>query len=483
MAARSRFFARVRAFSSPPRWAGPSARSPGQDPWCDGHRTGGRSIGDHTGSAPEGIFTIDLDTGHRRQVTQAPNGIGDLSFDISPDGRTLAFIRYGRPGIGDLYVVPIEGGEARRLTNWDAEIGGVTWMPNGRQILYSVHEATGLDQYLFRIAADGNGLERGARALHTTVTGPSISRPTSGRPSRVAFTTGRIDVGLQLLDLAHRRSGAVIENRKPLSDSTRIEHPGRFSRTGERVSFVSSRTGWAEAWVVNRDGSSLEQVTTLRATEMLIGGWSPDHRRFVIDAAISGNSDSVSCQCGRRTARPSNHGSGLRWSRRLVCRWTMDLLLVGPLRQSRSLEIPAEGGRAQQVTRHGGMQPREAPDGLTLYYIDRSPSGIGGVNGTSRLLQVSVNGGDERAVVEPVRFGLWSVIDEGIAFVTIEPGGDALDLYSFATREIRRIGVLPQRVSRFAGLGGLAVASDGRSAIISVTDHWESDVMVADGLR
>ena len=129
------------------------------------------------------------------------------------------------------------------------------------------------------------------------------------------------------------------------------------------------------------------------------------------------------------------------------------------------------------------MQPKEAPDGLTLYYIDRSPSGIGGVNGTSRLLQVSVNGGDERAVLEPVRFGLWSVIDEGIAFVTIEPAGDALDLYSFATREIRRIGVLPQRVSRFAGLGGLAVAPDGRSAIISVTGHWESDVMVADGFR
>ena len=117
----------------------------------------------------------------------------------------------------------------------------------------------------------------------------------------------------------------------------------------------------------------------------------------------------------------------------------MDLLLVGPLRQGQSLEDPADGGHAQQVTRHGGMQPKEAPDGLTLYYIDRSPSGIGGVNGTSRLLQVSVNGGDERAVIEPVRFGLWSVIDEGIAFVTIEPAGDALDLYSFATREIRRI--------------------------------------------
>ena len=97
-------------------------------------------------------------------------------------------------------------------------------MPDGRDILYSVHEATGLDQYLFRIAAHGRGLERGARALHTSVTGPSISRPASGRPGRVAFTTGRIDVGLQLLDLAHRGSGGVIENRRPLSDSTRMEY-------------------------------------------------------------------------------------------------------------------------------------------------------------------------------------------------------------------------------------------------------------------
>jgi hypothetical protein len=40
-----------------------------------------------------------------------------------------------------------------------------------------------------------------------------------------------------------------------------------------------------------------------------------------------------------------------------------------------------------------------------------------------------------------------------------------------------------QRVSRIAGLAGLAVAPDLRSAIITVTDHWESDIMVADGIR
>jgi hypothetical protein len=75
------------------------------------------------------------------------------------------------------------------------------------------------------------------------------------------------------------------------------------------------------------------------------------------------------------------------------------------------------------------------------------------------------------------------VLDQGIVFVSIEPGGDSLDLYEFATRQRRRIGTLPQRVSRVAELAGLAVAPDGRSAMVTVTDRWESDIMVADGFR
>ena len=98
-------------------------------------------------------------------------------------------------------------------------------------------------------------------------------------------------------------------------------------------------------------------------------------------------------------------------------------------------------------------------------------------------MQVPADGGDEAVVLEGVRFLLWSVTDQGIAFVTIAPAFDALDLYAFADRRVRRIGVLPHRVSRIAGLGGLAVSRDGRSALINVTDHWESDIMVADGIR
>ena len=248
-------------------------------------------VRDRTDEGPHGIFSIDLATGTRHQVTRSPRGMGDWVFAVSPDGSTLAFVRYERPGISDVYVAPIAGGEPRRRTNWNATISGVSWASDGREILYSVGEPAGLDHSLFRIPADGDRLERGTRALHASVASLSMSRPRSGQPGRIAFTRSRIDVGLRLVDLEGQRAGDVFQSISHFSDSTRVDVPGRFSRDGKQVAFLSDRTGWAEVWIANADGSGLRQATTLHATELLIGSWSPDSRHMVIDAAIAGNSD------------------------------------------------------------------------------------------------------------------------------------------------------------------------------------------------
>ena len=136
-----------------------------------------------------------------------------------------------------------------------------------------------------------------------------------------------------------------------------------------------------------------------------------------------------------------------------------------------------------QVTRKGGGEPKLGPDGQTLFYLDRPPPGPGGVNGSSTLKSVRIDGGAEAAVLEGVRFGLWSVTDRGIAFVTIEPKSDAIDFYAFNDRTVRRLGRLPFRVSRYSGLGTLHVDRESRWARVSVTDQWESDIKVADGFR
>jgi len=146
-------------------------------------------------------------------------------------------------------------------------------------------------------------------------------------------------------------------------------------------------------------------------------------------------------------------------------------------------KMPAAGGTAVPVTKSGGLQPQLAPDGRTLFYLDHPPPGAGGFSGVSRLMQVSVDGGEETVVLDGARLSLWSVVDNGIVFVRAEKDADAIDFYTFADHRVRRLGTLPARISRVAGYGGIATSSDGRLALVNVTDSVEADIIVADRFR
>ena len=98
-------------------------------------------------------------------------------------------------------------------------------------------------------------------------------------------------------------------------------------------------------------------------------------------------------------------------------------------------------------------------------------------------MNVSVDGGEEVVVLDAVRLSLWSVIEQGIVFVTVETEADALDFYSFSDRRVRRLGTLPFRISRVAGYGELAVSRDGRLALLNANDNLSVEIMVADRFR
>ena len=439
-------------------------------------------VRDRVGDAPFGIFQIDLATGKRRQLTQAPSGIGDWTFDVSPDGTMLAFVRYERPGVSDVYVMPMAGGDARPRTDWKRSISRVVWTPDGQELIYAVAER-GVGPTLFRIPASGQHPERGRHALHVSAGGPSLSRAGAGQFARLAFISSRQDIGLRLIDLVAPPQGDVFQNVERFSDSTRIELPGAFSPQGDRIAFASDRSGSLNVWLANRDGSGLRQLTSFTATDLLVGNWSPDGRELVIDASENGNSDLYrvgveSGQVSRLTVEPSidmnGHFSG-------DGRW-----IFFSSNRSGSPQIwkmPAAGGPAARVTKAGGVEPQETPDGRAIFYLDHPPPGAGGLSGPSRLMTVSVDGGEEVVVLDGVRLSLWSVTKQGIVFVTVENESDALDFYSFSDRRVRRLGTLPFRVSRVAGYGELAVSLDGRLALLNATDHQQADIMIADRFR
>jgi Tol biopolymer transport system component len=429
-------------------------------------------------TSPFGIHQVFLDTLQRRRLTQAPVASGDWQFEVSPDGKMLAFIRYEKNGIADVYVVPMAGGEPRRLTNWNDEIDGLSWTPDGREIVYSVNQPPA--SRLWRIAASTTTLSRGSPIadIPAAAWNPSISRPLPGRPARLAFQTTTRDVDLQLVDLEAPLLHDTLESR-PVVNSTREEGSARFSRDGARIAFASLRSGSPEVWVAERTGSDVRQLTTLGATGVLIGEWSPDGTRIAFEAAVDGNTDvylvgADGGQLRRLTTEPTLEG---------VPTWSGDGQWIY-FASTRAGAIPdiwrvsLTGGEPIRLTRNGGFEPRESPDGRALYYLDRHP---GGASIQGRLMRVPLGGGPEEVVVDGIRPFLWAVTDNGIVFVTRETDFDAIDVYRFRDRGTTRLGRLGFRIPRI--YTHMTVSRDARWMLATKMERFDSDLMRIDNFR
>ena len=429
-------------------------------------------------TGPFGIHQVFLDTLDRRQLTQAPVGAGDYRFEVSPDGKTLAFIRYEKVGIADVFVVPMAGGEPRRISNWNDTMYGLSWTPDGQEIVHDVDEPP--VGRLSRVPVSSATPSRGSAiaGIPAAARNPSISRPKPGQPARLAFQTVSNDVDLQLTDLhAALANGALAS--KPFSNSTRIEGSARFSPDGSRVAFASLRSGSSQVWIAGRDGNGLRQVTTLGAVGVLIGDWSPDGTRIAFEAAVAGNTDVyiVGADGGhlrRLTTEPTMDG---------VPSWSRDgqWIYFVSTRAAATPDIwrvALNGGEPVRVTHNGGFQPQESSDGRYLFYLDRPPGGAAIV---ARLMRVPLAGGHEERVLEHVRPFLWSVMDTGIVFITREREFDAIDVHRFSDRHIARVGRLGFRIP--AIYAHMTVSRDGRWALATKMERFDSDLMRLDNFR
>ena len=78
------------------------------------------------------VWMVSTADGDPLQVTQ---GGHDSSPAWSPDGKTLAFLS-GRDGTSQVYLLPLEGGEAKKLTQLSTGAELFRWSPDGKTIAF-----------------------------------------------------------------------------------------------------------------------------------------------------------------------------------------------------------------------------------------------------------------------------------------------------------------------------------------------------------
>jgi Tol biopolymer transport system component len=190
----------------------------------------------------------------------------DLLFAVelpvfSPDGGSVAFVRAKSIFTGDVHVVPIGGGAVTQLTYDDAAIGGLTWTPDGRFIVFSSNR--GGTSALWRLPATGGTPEPLA------VGGEFAREPAIDRTGhRLAYVRSQGDTQLYALDL--RRPADPL---RVIAPSSRDENGPSFSPDGRRIAFASVRAGSREdIWIAHADGSHPLRLTLFPAGQPMAAG-------------------------------------------------------------------------------------------------------------------------------------------------------------------------------------------------------------------
>jgi Tol biopolymer transport system component len=296
---------------------------------------------------PYRIYFVSVANLEKREFTSPPAGYSaDSDPAFSPDGQTLAFAR--RPeDAGDIYLQPVAGGEARRLTFDGKMISGLAWSADGRSIVYSSDRA-GLST-LWRIPTAGGEPEPLA-GIGQDAYSPAISL----HRNLLAYTPQLENVNIWRAKgpRSTAQAGSPIE----LIASPRVQADEQFSPDGKKIAFSSDRSGSFEIWVCNGDGSSPVQLTSVVGAFAGSPHWSPDGRWIAFDSRPGGKTGIFVVSAEGGEPRGVTEGT---WND-VAPSWSRDgkwIYFCSNRSGDEELwRVPAEGGQAVQVTKSGGFE-------------------------------------------------------------------------------------------------------------------------------
>jgi Tol biopolymer transport system component len=412
------------------------------------------------GKYGEGVFLVKVEDGSKRRLTYPPPPDNDSLPAFSPDGKFLAFVRYITNSVTDLFVIPLRGGPVRRLTSDRRQIQGISWTPDSRSIVFSSNRGGAF--CLWRVKLSGSRPQLIAAGAGNA-TDPFVAK--DGK--RIAYTDTLENTNIWRIPNPGLNGSQA--NPEPFIASSRRNDSAQYSPSGEKIAFMSDRSGSWQIWLCDRNGKNPVQLTALGGSVTGSPRWSPDGQWLAFDSREEGHS---AIYLIRRTGGEpkrlevnSYEESMPTWSR--DGKWLYFTSNRGGPTQL--WKRPVASGPARCVTAAVAYDAMESPDGRWVYYLGKRPG----------IWKAPIAGGQGEAVPElseihPSRY--WALTERGIYFVTQESAPRTIRFFSFSNRQIETRGTIQRNL--VAGTPSLAVSPDEQWILYAQKDQRSSDIMM-----
>jgi len=402
------------------------------------------------------IALIPAEGGAPMRLTTPPEGtLGDSNPAVSPDGKTVAFVRSTSADGADLYACGISGGKAERLTFDDRPIRGLAWTLDGSHIVYSGFRSGNWN--LWRLPATGGS------ARNLMVAGGSPQFPAiAPRGGRLAYEESPSVAAVWRAPLGGGEDSA---EGAPLIRSSGRESAPSYSADGRRIVNISDQSGADEVWVSDAEGGNRMQITHLKGRRRPARPrWSPDSRLILLELRGGASEIAIVPVSGGEPRRVVSDATGGAWSR--------DGKSIYYQSKGHIWKAGADGSQPRQLTEDPGMgQPVESTDGKYVYYSQfRS------------VVRIPADGGKAEEITEPGGAMFWTAMQaapKGLYYVEGMRGPRAQAVFFFDTGAKRS-----SVAFRAAGdLTAFSVSPDGKYVLYPRVDSSETSLMLVEGFQ